>query len=564
MRRYLIWILLCLGAGLSGCATTPRCPSAASPSSPPFQIDTTKACASWRWIGIKKNPDTDCPEVPGWEVSSLFEPRERNEESEYSEYYDRVESDPPDPVSDSEEFQELKRFCVYEVRGWHKKLGKVQFPPAADPDLVRFDQDCAILSPSGSTVLDGKSQGLLFEHFLKEVGRSGVSPKFDGKADVRLAFLDTHPTSEPGEDVLHVKAPPRSWHGYTLAQIAKDLICAPQGSCAAQITTQLALPIVRFHSGKKKHYKEDLDRGGFIGMQGQLAQAITEEVNAWLQERRDNPERAPRHLVLNLSVAWDERLFGGLDEEWMSDVRAGTQAVYRALQYAAANDVLVLAAAGNKRTVCPRADLPGFCPSDGMLLPAAWENGHPADQACDASRRAPLLYAVGGLQSGGAPLANARPGGMPRRAAYGEYAVVSSSHPEQPTKIYMGSSIATAVASSIAAVVWDAFPDFTSQEIAELLYSSGEALESSNSALGAKAPSGAHKLSFCRAVREACHQRPSQPCPIESDCPSWMPAELTPPVIFPMETSPANSCQPWLFPQPGDYPCLGCPPDYKG
>jgi Subtilase family len=552
-RRHLLWIVFCIVTSLSACAT-PRCPLPAGPTSIHPPIDTAKACASWHWVGIVK-PGASCPQVPGWDVKPLFDlsdcdkRRELYNEKEYG------------PLTGRQVIQELERFCVYEIKGRHKGLGKVPFPPGGGTELVRFDQDCAILSTSAENFLGPKSRDLLLDHFLRQVGRAGISPAFDEKPEVRLAFLDTHPTNKAGEDILQVRSNgPRSWHGHTLVQVARKLLCAPNGPCAAEVTTQLALPIVRFDSEKKKHYEEDLDRGGLIGMQGQLAQAILNEVNRWLRDKEDHPESTPRHLVLNLSVAWDGKMFGGLDEEQMSDVRAGTQAVYWALQYAAAHDVLVLAAAGNTRTPCPQMNLPGSCSATGILLPAAWENGHPPDDVCDRfPRPSPLVYAVGGLRFDNTPLENARLGGILWRATYGEYPVVSSAHPDQPTKIYMGSSIATAVVSSIAAAVWDLLPGASSSKIMEILNRSGEALIFEP---GARAFPGVRKISFCRAVKEACTET-SAPCPVGPSCPSWTSEQLTPPIVFPMKTPPANSCQPWLFPQPGDYPCLGCPPDHK-
>ena len=54
----------------------------------------------------------------------------------------------------------------------------------------------------------------------------------------------------------------------------------------------------------------------------------------------------------------------------------------------------------------------------GPLLPAAWERGDHAEQSCQEKvRNAPLLYAVGGVQSQGVSIFNARPRGMPRRVA---------------------------------------------------------------------------------------------------------------------------------------------------
>jgi Subtilase family len=557
MRRYLLWMVFGVVIGLSACAT-PGCPPPSSPPSIAPPIDTTKACASWQWIGITR-PGSECPKVPGWTVSPLFEPRDSGNQQQYPQQKYPYQKEPyPNPqtirhVPDPKVIQELERFCTYTIED-AKRLQDVPFPPTVSPELVRFDQDCAIVSTSASEYMDQTSGTLLREHFLKQVGRAGISPTFNGPPNVRLAFLDTHPTDNGTLDVTSNL--PNSWHGYTLVQIARDLVHTPDGQRAARVTTQLALPIVSFDAKKQRNTKEDWERGGFIGTQSHLAQAINEEVNRWQREGSE------RHLVLNLSLAWDGHLFGGLDEERINEVRAGTQAVYRALQYAADHDVLVLAAAGNQRTPCAQQNLSGSCPKTGPLLPGAWEEKHPEDATCGVIQNRPLLYAVGGVQSNDTRLDNARPGARTRRAAYGEYPVVAS-YPNQPTKLYVGSSIATAVVSSIAAAVWDSFPDFDSHKIMEILQASGKDVGDSATFWDPNpppAPPGprVHKISFCDAVRAACQASTSAPCPIEAACPSWTPEP--PPIRFHSTVPPTNSCQPWVFPQPEEFPCLGCPP----
>jgi hypothetical protein len=407
--------------------------------------------------------------------------------------------------------------------------------------LVRFDQDCAALSLS-ERYLEAKAW-TPDDNFRAQTGKP---PKLtiDTQRGVRLAFLDTQPTGEEAP-----KRQGRSPHGYTLAKIAQDLVCTPKPNeqksyehCAAKITTQLALPIVEFNAKSPKHNKIDENWGGYLGMQSDLAQAIQREVDAWQTSLIRGSSQ--RHLVLNLSMAWDGELFGGLADEPLAEMRAGTQAVYRALQYAAGFDALVLAAAGNQKAEP--------CKNNGPLLPAAWEREAPREDACpEAEERSkkPLIHAVGGIRANGDPLANARFGGMPRRAGYGE------------TSIFTGSSVATAIASSIAAVVWNAFPDLNSHQVMDILDTNGEHLSfradfwSGSSALTMSKAPMAHRLSLCTALTEAC-SRPQ----LSSRCPIQLPCAFTERRLFAGEAMPAKqgSCQPWGYPQPEDDPCAAC------
>lgn len=534
MRKQVLWLALCAGLGLSACAT-------GRPQAPVAPLDTSKACASWRWIGISR-PEARCPDIPGWSVKPLFPQLApvRRSSGEYcaEEGSERKGSEKtPEP----ELIRELNRFCVYEIddrkRGSNKKL---PFPPAASPDLVRLDRDCAAVS-LGERYLDAKSwkTGPDPERLLALAGKPRTPLPIDGERGVRLAFLDTEPTL-PDVPMKQGRSP----HGFTLAKIAQELVCTPEPDeqepykrCAAQITTQLALPILEFNAEDPNDNVTDRERGGFFGMQSDLAVAIREEVDSWLKQRT---ERSQRHLVLNLSLAWDGQIFGGLNGEQIEHLNAGTQAVYRALEYAAGFDVLVLAAAGNQKHEP--------CVNFGPLLPAAWEKRPPQQESCGKPDDArPLVYAVGGVQEDGSPLANARPGGMPRRAAYGK------------TRVFEGSSVATAIVSSIAAVVWDARPELESHEVMAILDSaSGPGVElarkadfwfapsTPNGMLRAEAPP-VRRLSLCSVL--------GQPCPQEALAVSFVGNQ---PGI--LEVSTKGSCQPWLFPQPDIMPCPACDP----
>jgi len=538
MRRLCFWIAAWLALGLSACTTLRPAPP----------LDTAKACADWRWIAIKKSPDAQCPEVRGWTVSPLF-PQVASVQKLSDDY---CAQHAEGKVPDQQVIRELNRFCVYEATD--KFLEKHPFPPAASAELVRFDQDCAALSTSGSgektRVL--KNWASYSDHLLAQAGALNEPLKIDNPYGVRLAILDTEKTSEkiPGD------RPEYSWHGYTLAHIARHLVCFSD-NCAAQITTQLALPIIDFNPKSKKFTKSGA--GGYIGMQSDIATAITTEVKAWLSARRQG--NAEQHLVLNLSLAWDGRLFGGLDEQQIAEMRAGTQGVYWALQYAAGFDALVLAAAGNQKAEP--------CDNFGPLLPAAWERGGPPDcREWLQNAPRPLVYAVGGVSSNSQPLVNSRFRGTPRRVAYGENAVVASFEPNKRTGIMTGSSVATTVVSSIAAVVWSYFPEKNSREIMQILDGSGEDLHrqadfwSSPDFTGSTARPTVHKLSLCNALKAACAQPTSVPCPITIQnlkCVPWPEPSPMPPPLDTTNWVP-DSCQPWAYPQPESPPCLSCGP----
>ena len=524
MRRpHRFWIAAWAALGLSACATLPQ-----RPSRPP-DLEASKACADWRWIGISR-PETRCPDVPGWTVRPLF-PQLAPAEA--------VSHDPYGKHPGPKVVRELNRFCVYELAS---PRGRRPSPPAASADLVRVDQDCAAISLSAEPPnLAASIAGPALEDFFKQAGKPQEPLQIDNWLGVRLAFLDTQPTHEGVPETMGNSA-----HGFILSHLARELVCTgePVDHCAVQIATRLALPVLSFDAASPRRTRTDSERGGFFGMQSDLAKAVEGEVREWLRRR------AQPHLVLNLSIAWDGQLFGGLDEEQIAEMRAGTQAVYRALEYAQGYDVLVLAAAGNRKREP--------CASTGPLLPAAWERGGPG-QSCGTSPR-PLVYAVGGVDSGGNPVANARPGGMPRRAAFGEVDEWE----------FVGSSVATAVVSSTAALVWDSFPWLDSHGVMKILDESGESLSyPPDFWFGSGAPATApfpqsRRLSLCMALREACTQNAGAPCPLRGVCPDWSPGPSSA-ARRAGRTPGLGSCQPWLSPQPEDDPCLACikPPPRK-
>jgi hypothetical protein len=538
-RKHLLWIAPWIAFSLGACATLPG-------------NETSKACAEWRWIAVRSPQADTCPEIPGWDrPRQLFAPPAAVKVNEnlyaYKDY--KVEEGGEDETSKA--LRQLERFCVYETG---KKLGRVLLPPLENGKLVRVDRDCAAISVAGTDWVP------FSESFLEQAGKPGEPLEIKNRRGVRLAFLDTQPTGV-GAPAERPQGKLTSEHGYTLAHMARNLVCSPEKSdeCAALITTRLALPIQKFNPKSRKKTKIDTLHGGSIGTQSDLANAIWDEVDAW---RRDlGTEGAPQKLVLNLSVGWDGESFGGLDEKEVAELHAGTQAVYWALRYASSLDnVLVLAAAGNACKSCERESV-------GPLLPAAWEEDAPTAESCEPPKQ--LLYAVGGVNAAGRPLENARVNGMPRRAAYGTSGVVPALTPGHSTHMFTGTSVATAVVSSVAAIVWDTLPRRTPGEIMGLLQESGDDLTARDSnvrtnfffgastfALGQ--PPAVSRISLCPALRKACDELGRAPgCPLNPDtvCTPWEPA-----TFFASVPPRLRTCHPWVHTQPPEDPCPVCEP----
>jgi subtilase family protein len=561
MRTRSLGFALGAGLALSACATTHLA------GLPKADVAAADACADWRWIGITDSSTNECP-TPGWGwvVKPLFKPEGKGEGYGYEQRkeegygYGRPQPQPtPAPeqeIRTADVVAELSRFCVYETTS-SKALWHPPFQSPEEAGLARLDRDCAGISRAGVVDLKAASMADLANHFLVHAGKA-EQMTIKNRRGVRLAFLDTQPTGK-----VVPLAPGRSKHGYTLAHIANRLVCSPQSpdDCAAQITTRLAMPMLNFDRARQSATDFDYKRGGGLGTQGDLADAIYAEVNDWLDDYRLRQD--PRHLVLNLSLGWDPQQLDGLDEQSISRMQAGTQAVYQALQYAKSLDVLVLAAAGNRRSCCPQ--------TGGPLLPAAWEQGYPKDDRFGDAPRTPLLYAVGGVRSDGRPLANAREGGMPKRAAYGENGGVDGVTPWGPeeytsTGFYTGSSVATAVVSATAALVWDTVPGLSSADVMAALDESGAKLGfpadfwfGGNDAVSAP---DAHRISVCGALLKACKRRTGAGTETDTGhCPvSSCPDVDTSRTVFPEWAAQpiSTSCHPWLVPQPEDPLCPPC------
>jgi hypothetical protein len=602
MRSKIFCVLLGMAMGWTvtghaGNAPFPR-PSVGQATEPPPPYTER------RWIGLRQKGLSACPKVDGWRADSLLDlalSKADEGTKEIVPYGKPIQPSPegrgrPRSVKEGSEDRDLirkydlDRLCIYTAEDPSK-----QFPAGHLPlGLAKAERDRMAIASSGVPtlgILGDRTWQTLADHFVDQVGKARLVRV--AKPSVRLVFVDTQPTSEQ----LPANSPaPNSWHGYTMAHYAQELICSndyePQG-CAVHIATRLALPYDHFDPNMPFSPDPVSKNGGQFGRISDLAIAILAEIKQWQEIEPDTK------LILNLSVGWDGELHGpngaaDLDARKVSELEPSVQAVYSALSYAAHKGVLVIAAAGNRRG--------GLQESQWPLLPAAWELRQPSWLPFPLCK---TVYAVGGIDWQGLPLPNSRSGGRPRRAIYGDHAVVRTdplTFTPESTMIYTGSSVSTAVASSIAAVVWNLRPHLGPTQVMRLISRSGEVLKSRADFYAwnwkplsyfIKAPH-LERLSLCGAVLRICRpgerQCPSleaidcelfghpaadlsllQPIPVTT--PSFHQVDSPPPCdpnaqaygdtstsqnLCPMESYPDMSIPDAVNPQPPENPCPSC------
>ena len=544
MRRLIRWIVPCAALGLSACSTLPR------PVGPDLQgSERQKAAVPNRWIGVTKLWRQRCP-VPGaagWTVRPLF-PLQNLEPA----------------LQAPARRAKLHRFCVYEYEGDEPYPMDLELPPEVSARLRSAEHDRIALA--GAASLDEITREPFYQHFLGQAQIPEHLP-LTGSPRVRLAFLDTQPDGEriPAAD-------PRSPHGYTLLHIA-DRLSGPlacrddKSSCAIELASRLALPVVRFNPATGLEEERDTARGGYRGSLDDLTSALWAEIN----------HRPEHRLVLNLSVGWDGEKLGGWETE-LSDMTPAVQGVYRALRFAADRDILVIAAAGN--------ELEGQNPTDQPpLLPGGWEMRQLPKE--DGFEKRPFIYAVSGVDGAGHPLVNTRAQGEAPRVAYADHVKVPDLRkPGLYTATLTGTSVASAMVSTIASIVWSHRPELTPAQVMDTLSASGEVMETPLDAAGERRPrrpdisapsepaTDVRRITLCRALTLACSAGDHCPAPA-CDRPDALPqpdwnAFEAPRVDSILTRFPSRSHRdvrdgPWIATQPGVDPCPNCavtgPPD---
>lgn len=537
-------------------------------------MDPKGAYVDWRRIGVLRDGNRTCPPAPpGWRQESLLD---------LKPYAD------PEPYTYSRQVPNtLERRISARDRALLRKLGLDRFcaytaetnppEPFQDPPGLRTVKDrMAVSISSPPEPLQQQVAPALIHQFQEQAGVSSIRLRPGQETTVRITFIDSEPTG----NLWPFQARPGSQHGYTIMHLASEIVCssAANSLCAATFRSHRALnyrSMVPLEPAPDGH-------GGFAGTILELASAISQEVLDW------KPKGSVKHLILNLSLGWDGEGLGDLKAREPS-----VQAVHGALRLAAQKDVLVIAAAGNRRGGSPGSHFP--------VLPAAWDLRSPA--AWPFARRRKLVYAVGGVDWQGLPLSNARRGGFPRRVAYGDHAVVEVGG--KPTRIYTGSSVSTAVVSAAAAVVWHLRPDLRPDQVMKLIDHSGKVLPARADFYPWRhilPPPRIRRASLCAAVTRACGPG-AGPCRRLAElpsCPPWKPVHSALGPLFPKDVAepfstykpanpppsfippcdgstrllnkvdqvPAAPCptdqfssvtsQPWVLPQPGDDPCPGC------
>jgi len=431
----------------------------------------------------------------------------------------------------------LDQFCVYD---YHGTASDPELPHAISARLVNATHDeVGMASMAGPDPLAMMIWEPFYQRFSYQVQALGSLPV--AGSPVRLALLDTQPD---GEGVPSTQG--RSDHGYALLHMAGGMACKLGVPCPVEIASRLALPLETFDAvhGKETANKE---QGGFRGTFAELSQALWNEIKLQLR---------PERLVLNLSLGWDGEKLGG----WEQDPAAMTpdvQAVYRALDVAAGQDVLVIAAAGN--------ELSGFQATEKPLLPAGWAS------RVRPGNNVPLVYAVSGVDGRGHPLVSTRTHGEASLVAYADHAVAPDFYGrKQHTATLTGTSVAAAVASTAAALVWSEHPGWQPAAVIARLAQTGDDL-----GRVPDFPSHAatvHRISLCKALNQPCTLE--APPSLEPKLSDFQPQQTLGTfggtgtiASLALNTPKLRNLldQPWVGPQPGVDPCPNCavtgPPD---
>lgn len=477
-------------------------PAMAVPVDPP--VLKSDAAIPWQWIGLQKDADGACPspDSGGWIVEKLFAPVPGG----------GLANIPP----------ALRPFCLYsQPSPGPVTAGALAALAALEPQQLR-DLEMDSLSVTTAGILEQALRHDLEQHFLDQAGANFRNLP-SASAATHLAVVDTARTDHH-KAYLNTGTSP---HGYTLINLARALLC--QGDrCAAKITSRLAMPFHVIDSGSSTRVLRDLRHGGTFGSVAELARGLQHEVAHWAASGSDG------RLILNLSLGWDP-VFGG-GESTVAAMPLSVQAVFRAIADARCRGGLIIAAAGND---------PGGPWTTGPIFPAAWEQlPAPKRTACTtalgfapspshfptaATAYNPLVFAASGVQSAGQPLANQRPGAGAPIAAYADHATAPGARPSAPTALLTGSSVASLVTSSAAALVWHRLPKLRADEVMAHLYSAGDdlgrrpdfAMRSSTSS----GRSSVRRVSLCSAQHRACSLAGSCPGP-PIPCPAWDPEPL--------------------------------------
>ena len=479
-----------------------------------------------RWVGTARS----CSAPAGWSAERLF----------------RAPKPPP----------ALAEFCLFSWTG----AGAGPTPSDvttlfATSRAIGLTEDVPVLmpaagfSPEQSAVFAGL-RAALHAH----VGDASLVTPAPARPMTRVVVIDTAPDALAG----HIQ-PGESRHGDTLAHLIEDLVCVPaadgQGqTCSAEVTTVLALPWMA--SGAAGPH------GGYIGTLADLSRAIERAVSSWQSDRVAAPSSTPPHLLLNLSVGWE-------DTPGIADCSTSTpdhlgppaRAVRAILSYAASQGALIVAAAGN--------DSGGPTPRTGLTCPGRFQA-----VALDADPSRALLVAVSGVDYQDAPLATARPHGITGIAGLGLGGAAWSPADPVPPQL-TGSSVATAVVSAVSALVWAQKPSWTPDLVTGAVYAGGVEVGAADACPMFLESCRSRRVSACGALQAAGSSARCSPAPAEPGSSPALPLELaalagtlanvtpSPTTLVPATAvaryvAPSVQLGPWVFPMPIAATCPTC------
>ncbi|HEX8107266.1 MAG TPA: S8/S53 family peptidase [Kofleriaceae bacterium] len=441
----------------------------------------------------------------------------------------------------------LDRLCVYR---WNQAGTLPTQSDIADLFTVSGSDDLtedvpvvyqsAAFSPPEIAFLTGLRTAL-----SAQVGNATLLPHAPGPQTpaARVVVVDTAPDAPHGQ--IH---PGVSRHGDTLAHLIEDLVCLPATPtgwiCAAEVTTALALD-------------------GGVGTLSDLASAIERAVVLWQSGRRDAPATTPAHLILNLSLGWENQPgIADCSTQLSESAAPPVRAVAGILQYAAAQGALIIAAAGN--------DSGGPKPRTGLVCPGRYQA-----VPRDADPKQSLVVAVSGVDYQDRPLATARPLGITGIAGLGFGGVAWNPADPVPPPL-TGSSVSTAVVSAVSALVWSQQATWNAAQITRAVYNGGVAVGPANECPLAIPGCASHRASLCGALHAAGIAVPCAPAaPYPGSNPA-LPTEIAeidlafgslPPTAgtaaptaapLPRDTLPGLQIQPWIYPMPIAETCPVC------
>jgi hypothetical protein len=347
-------------------------------------------------------------------------------------------------------------FCVYE---WAEKT---TLPQTADFARIGAKPECGFSTGMAATPAPPsdilRERAAAFERHARGVRQTawaGAAPTFaravrHAGPRAFVAVVDASP--------FGATQPDRSGHGYAVSRVIADLACDKNPDCEKTvIRPYVALPRIRTSSGD---WVEDFKQGGFVGYFHDLFRAFRKALADWEKDAKDakDAHKPEPKLIINLSLGWDPIK---TDPDSLENVY-----MQMLLERAYCRGVLVIAAAGNETG------------SEGAVMPAALESQAPP--RCGASAPAtiyrPLIHAVGAVDRYGERLALSRPWSEPRLVAYGSQVTVPTGAGQNLTPPLTGTSIAAAVVSGIAEVVWSARPRLDAAGVMTLIYESGDDL----------------------------------------------------------------------------------------